>query len=158
MEYVMEKIASDGIPTEEEYPYSPYNSYTGICNALGEDFYYRNYDYYDLSEQEIITLLQDNPLAISIATENWSGYSSGVLSCNPFPPITHAVLLVGYTPSYWIVKNQWGKHWGENGYIRISRNSFRNCGIGSGVHVITIHEPMLTFLMAISTLILMINI
>lgn len=42
----------------------------------------------------------------------------------------HAVLLVGYTPEYWIVKNQWGLDWGENGYVRISRNRSHNCLMG----------------------------
>ena len=31
------------------------------------------------------------------------------------------MLLVGYTPDYWIIKNSWGPGWGENGYVRIKR-------------------------------------
>jgi hypothetical protein len=49
--------------------------------------------------------------------------------------------LIGYTPSYWIVKNQWGTKWGENGYIRISRNSAANCQIGTSAHLM--HEGIL---------------
>ena len=40
-------------------------------------------------------------------------YKGGVFSCRPTDIIDHAVLLVGYTPDYWIVKNQWGSDWGE---------------------------------------------
>jgi len=55
----------------------------------------------------------------------------------------HAIVIVGwgeqvaykwvwgrrtaYTQKYWIVRNSWGKEWGENGYFKIERNS---CAIG----------------------------
>jgi len=45
-------------------------------------------------------------------------------------------LLVGYgvdgTSSYWKIQNVWGSSWGENGYIRIIResgNSTAQCGL-----------------------------
>ncbi len=83
----------------------------------------------------MINLLQSGPVPIAISSDRWEQYSSGVFSCTSTAPVDHAVLLIGYTPTYWIVKNQWGTNWGENGYIRISRNSNANCKIGTSAHV-----------------------
>ncbi|KAG5894418.1 hypothetical protein JTB14_019788 [Gonioctena quinquepunctata] len=44
--------------------------------------------------------------------------------------VNHAVLVVGYTKDAWILKNWWGKHWGENGYMRLKRYKNR-CGIAN---------------------------
>lgn len=50
--------------------------------------------------------------------------------------MNHAVTLVGYGTDpelgdYWIVRNHWGTTWGEDGYIRIKRDSVPQCGIDS---------------------------
>ncbi len=85
----------------------------------------------------MVTLLQDGPLAIEISSDGWDTYSSGVFSCPSNANVDHAVLLIGYTDAYWLVKNQWGESWGEGGYIRITRtpqSSFESCFIGSGVY------------------------
>ena len=42
--------------------------------------------------------------------------------------MNHAVLIVGYTPGYWIVKNSWGAGWGSGGYIYLVRGK-NMCGI-----------------------------
>jgi C1A family cysteine protease len=46
----------------------------------------------------------------------------------------HAMLIVGYTPDYFIVRNSWGTAWGENGYwyldrafVRDNPNWFADC-------------------------------
>ena len=47
--------------------------------------------------------------------------------------VNHGVLVVGYGTGddgdYWIVKNSWGGHWGEDGYVRMARNTEYNCAI-----------------------------
>ena len=52
---------------------------------------------------------------------------------------THAMLVVGYSfdrpkgvvLGHWIVKNDRGDKWGENGYIRMSLGRNNNCGIAT---------------------------
>ena len=44
--------------------------------------------------------------------------------------MNHAVLLVGYGPGYWLVKNSFGPKWGDEGYIKIAKGR-NNCGIDS---------------------------
>lgn len=76
------------------------------------------------------------------------------MKCRPNVTEDHAVLLVGYTPEYWIVKNQWGENWGEKGFIRISRHPEHNCLMG--VEVDTLNDTrfptalaLITFLIAL---------
>lgn len=88
------------------------------------------YVYFMLSDLELIFLLQNSPVIVGVGSQDWQHYKSGVMNCKPNVTEDHAVLLVGYTPKYWIVKNSWGPNWGENGFIRISRSRSSNCLMG----------------------------
>jgi len=71
------------------------------------------------------------PVAIDSSGTKFRRYKSGVLrseDCNKEP--NHAVLVVGFTPQYWIVKNSWGVDWGKDGYGYVERGK-NACGIGS---------------------------
>ena len=77
------------------------------------------------------------PIGIDSSTHEFELYSSGVMKkhhCGN--DIDHAVLVVGYTPDYWIIKNSWGIDWGENGYFRLERGK-NACGINSYASFVT---------------------
>lgn len=74
------------------------------------------------------------PLSIAVAANDFQSYGKGVLSCR-YSGLNHGVLLTGYgiegsTP-YWIIKNSWGKNWGETGFVRVNQAAGKNCGIGA---------------------------
>ena len=77
------------------------------------------------------------------------------MSCNPSDPVDHAALIVGYTPTYWIVKNSWGTDFGDNGYIYVSRAAGRNCKIGIAVHELSEFTLKLEQILVIFGLMLM---
>ena len=67
-------------------------------------------------------------------------YSSGVFSpsaedCAYNSLGSHAMLVVGYGiqngEPFWLLKNSWGEHYGENGYIKIKKG-VNSCGISEG--------------------------
>ncbi|TDH69551.1 hypothetical protein CCR75_005026 [Bremia lactucae] len=80
--------------------------------------------------------LSGQPVAVGVAAGNptWKQYKSGIVSSCATSDLDHAVLAVGYTPSYFKIKNSWGTHWGENGYMRLKRGAgfsrSGTCGIG----------------------------
>ena len=78
MEYTMDQATKIGVPEESAYPYDYYNSYSGICSSSGIHCGYENKDYYSLTDDEMIDLLQDGPIAVALASGGWSSYSSGV--------------------------------------------------------------------------------
>lgn len=50
--------------------------------------------------------------------------------------IDHAVAIVGYTDTEYIIKNSWGTDWGEKGFFRLKRG-VNACGLGKYVAYIT---------------------
>lgn len=82
------------------------------------------------------------PVAVAIDASKFSfqAYRKGIYyekHChNKLNQLDHAVLVVGYGTDpeggdYWIVKNSWGPHYGQGGYIFMARNRKNNCGIAT---------------------------
>jgi len=124
-----------GVDTEESYPYTARD---GSChfdpNNVGAVTtgvkYTVPYDEDDL-KNAVATI---GPISVGIDASPFGSYSGGILktmACST--SANHAVTVVGYGTEngqdYWLVKNSWGKSWGEEGYVRMARNYNNMCGI-----------------------------
>jgi len=132
-------IQNGGSETETDYPYTARD---GTCKDNGNHVATINswemltWGY----EQELQTYTANvGPVSVCIDASKMSFqlYQSGVYdepNCSK-TRLDHAVLVVGYGTEngqdYWLVKNSWGTSWGEQGYIKMSRNAGNQCGIAS---------------------------
>jgi cathepsin L len=78
------------------------------------------------------------PIAVSVDASKWSSYETGIFNGCSYDKnidINHAVVLTGYgtdaSGDYWLIRNSWGPTYGEDGYIRIARESTVTCGLDS---------------------------
>lgn len=97
----------------------------------------------DHTQLESAVLKQPVAVDVGAAPGYFQRYTGGVLMGNeqtcPADKINHTVLIVGFGTCdgipYWKIKNQWGKQWGDNGYICIERgyqgHKYGACGIES---------------------------
>ena len=95
------------------------------------------------SPSALASAVVEGPVSVALNAEGFrfQAYKGGIMkrgTCDT--DLNHAVLIVGYGTEkdvdYWLVKNSWGKHWGEEGYFRILRdmtkeNDLGFCGIQS---------------------------
>ena len=80
---------------------------------------------------------------VSVAIEvvnSFHGYAGGVYNeKNCMNRANHAVAVVGYgkqgNSKYWKVRNSWGKAWGDQGYILMSRDINNQCFISTHSHI-----------------------
>ncbi len=67
-------------------------------------------------------IMSYGPLTVGVAASgSFMNYSEGVYRANDSNGVNHAVNIVGWddATSSWIMRNSWGKNWGENGFMRI---------------------------------------
>jgi C1A family cysteine protease len=123
-------IQSKGIVREEDYPYVE-NKQTcklnGQIAAAAQITSYANVASND--EQQLLRAVAQQPIATRIKVNNeFKSYSNGVYSGSCGPSFNHEVTIIGYGINeegmkYWLIKNSWGENWGENGYMRLIRES-----------------------------------
>jgi hypothetical protein len=69
-------------------------------------------------------------VAVCASGAQWQSYKSGVMDFACGKQLNHAILLVGYAPTYYIVRNSWGTSWGIGGYVHMVRGK-NLCGIAN---------------------------
>ncbi len=115
------------------------------CDKIAEFSYC--YDIPTNNELALKEAVFKRPVSVSIEadTKVFQFYNSGIIDNNNCgTQLDHGVLLVGYGiedgKKYWIIKNSWGKSWGEDGYVRLLRSDNDNtegiCGIAKDASMI----------------------
>jgi len=138
MQSALKYIQTAGIEADSQYPYKgealtcKYNKSSVIATATDV------HCYENLTNAQVQSYVTSvGPLAIAVDASTFQLYKSGVLDCL-FRGLNHGVLLVGFTADTWIIKNSWGKNWGEGGYVRVKNTTGHNCGVGGYVVTATL--------------------
>ena len=90
-------------------------------------------------------IYQRGPIACDIAVPQALDDYTGGIFCDETEDheTVHVVSVVGYgiedDKKYWLVRNSWGTHWGENGFFRICRGK-NNLSIESNCSWATPHD------------------
>jgi C1A family cysteine protease len=115
-------VKDHGVASESEYPYT---AKTGSCKTPGGSFKISGVTTVK-GCANVQAAIQNHPLGVSADATNWSRYASGVFN-NCGRNLNHDILLVGYSSTYYTIKNSWGTGWGEKGFIRLAPGN--TCGI-----------------------------
>jgi len=132
MDYIK---SAGGLMLESDYPYKGYEGSCKFDASKAKMQVKSVHTFTARNEEKMMTAVQQyGPLAIALDASKFDYYSSGIMNgsgCYAGSP-DHGVAVVGWgvegSTKYWIVKNSWGKSWGENGYVRIERGS-NACGV-----------------------------
>ncbi|NWV16875.1 CATS protein, partial [Origma solitaria] len=132
-------IDNGGIESEESYPYTAQNGtcrYNASARAASCSSFLELPEGDEAALRDAVATVGPVAVAIDATRPSFFLYSSGVYDdpqCSQ--EVNHGVLVVGYGSldgkEYWLVKNSWGVHFGDSGYIRMARNASNRCGIAS---------------------------
>ncbi|XP_072930163.1 uncharacterized protein [Epargyreus clarus] len=131
-----------GLETENDYPYEGENDKCSFNRTLSKVQITSAVNITSNETDMAKWLVKNGPISIGINANAMQFYVGGVshpwkMLCNP-KNLDHGVLIVGYGTKdyplfhkhlpYWIIKNSWGKSWGEQGYYRVFRGD-GTCGL-----------------------------
>ena len=132
-------IQNNGIADETSYPYEGMEGTCDTSNAIMYAAQISNFeDVTPNSEEQLRQAVANQPVSVAISVNGiFKMYQGGIFSGSCGTTLNHAVTVVGYGTSedgtnYWLIKNSWGESWGENGYMRMLRDSGDSeglCGI-----------------------------
>ena len=120
--------------TTEEYPYTPKHHHCKASEHVEMDVIASTYKKVKKNKtSEMKKALLTHPLAIGVSAgqDAFRYYSGGIMNNCVKAGLDHGIVAIGFGfdaehGDYYIVKNSWGKRWGEKGYARIAPG---NCGV-----------------------------
>jgi len=122
--------ANGGSCSEGDYPYY---GYEGTCDDSCTPVVRPSGAQTGQGETTLSNALMSLPVSVCVdASSEFQAYESGIFGGPCGSQINHAVLAVGFTSQYYIIKNSWGSSWGSGGYIYLSRGR-NTCGVASNL-------------------------
>jgi len=140
-ELAFEYIKDKGIASDKNWPYRSSSGSNGKCTESLAQMTHAKIEHHvvlpeNKGEPLLQALYQEGPVVVSVDASKWNFYSGGVFSgCDKNAIINHAVVAHGFGEQngnkYYLIKNSWGKNWGEKGYIKLARfdDDAAHCGI-----------------------------
>lgn len=131
----LDYIKNQGVP---ESSAAPYHAKDEACEPVDEDRYFIDLFTVTTGDEVFTKSLVLSPTIVNIGvSDRLFDYKGGIYDDECSVQLNHSVLLVGEgydektKKRYWILKNSWGTHWGENGYFRLERTmeGVDKCGI-----------------------------
>ncbi|KAK3431220.1 hypothetical protein EUGRSUZ_E02727, partial [Eucalyptus grandis] len=123
-------VQNKGISSEDTYPYIGADN---ACNTQAASFaaaQISGHEDIPVSEDEILKAVAMQPVSVALdsSSAGFQHYVGGIFEGPCGVNLNHAAVIVGYgtTPDgvdYWLLRNSWDVTWGEEGYMRILRNS-----------------------------------
>ncbi|KAF0987098.1 hypothetical protein HZS_5255 [Henneguya salminicola] len=160
MSGVYEFAKNKGIPDETCSPYTAEDlsctpkTRCSTCTELKTCFAIKDYVKYTVEDFGYVKgekpimgeLFKRGPLSCSMyVSKNFIfNYTSGVfVECN-ISENNHVVSIIGWGEDiddnghprpYWIIRNSWGTNWGDGGFFRLPRSSYRGMECTSGIEI-----------------------
>lgn len=114
----------------------PYQDAQGICQYVVGEYPLTTYVFAE-GCSGLMNEVQNRPVVVALDAQSWQLYSEGILNnclATGWDRLNHAALLVGIDQNQnWIVKNSWGRYWGELGYIRLQAGEMCSICLFPGV-------------------------
>ncbi|XP_071135630.1 procathepsin L-like [Mytilus edulis] len=133
--------AVGGLETEDDYPYTAKQH---KCDFDASETVASDTGFVDVESGSESDLKKASasvgPISVAIdaSHQSFQLYKGGVYDeeeCSS-KNLDHGVLCIGYGTDdsgndYWLVKNSWGETWGDQGYVKMTRNKDNQCGIAT---------------------------
>lgn len=139
MDAAFQYIKNAPLETSVNYPYK---GVAGTCLYSASEGAGAISGYTNVPKNSVSALkaaLDKGPVSVAVdaSSNEFQYFSSGVVTSTKCgTSLDHGILAVGYGTEngqdFFLVKNQWGANWGEDGYIKIGASEGTNiCGITS---------------------------